>query len=243
MAGAAENLHRGAQSIAGAVADHNESLVSLRSSIQGDRTKAIAALGAAVVITAIVIGFTLFATAGAGAAAVPEEAAGGEAAGAGAITAAAAAIDGDIAASSLIPLLANGARIFGAIGSFTKADAQLLAIEAIVVAAVAGDSADDNTKKRKFEASPKHGPEQRGDAAPEPTHPQETLDESVRIKSTSTRRVGYDPETGEFDVFDETYNDSEIYHGHQRTWDELTQDMKNALIKAGKVNRRGKPIN
>lgn len=101
---------------------------------------------------------------------------------------------------------------------------------------------DDDDTKRTYEPSPKHGPKQRGNAAPAPTHPQETLDNSVQVGDNSTRRVGYDPQTGEFDVFDETYNDSEIYHGHQRTWDQLRQDMKNALVKAGVVNTRGKPI-
>ncbi|MGY5207581.1 hypothetical protein [Nocardia gipuzkoensis] len=101
---------------------------------------------------------------------------------------------------------------------------------------------DEATPPLKFEPSPKHGPQQRGNAAPEPTHPQETLERSVQIKETSSRRVAYDPETGEFDVFDETHNDSGIYHGHQRKWEELTQEMQNALVKAGVVNRKGKPL-
>lgn len=54
--------------------------------------------------------------------------------------------------------------------------------------------------------------------------------------------IQIDRETGEFDVFDETYNDSGIYHGHQRKWEELAQEMQNALVKAGVVNRKGKPL-
>ncbi|MEU4341497.1 hypothetical protein AB0H00_09535 [Nocardia sp. NPDC023852] len=125
---------------------------------------------------------------------------------------------------------------FGKVPDFTESLAKLAAIIALKVAI------DGEEKKLTFEPSPKHGPEQRGNAAPEPTHPQETLDKSVQIKPTSSRRVGYDSETGEFDVFDETYPESGIFHGHKRAWDELTQEMQNALIKAGVVNRKGKPL-
>ncbi|WP_156769442.1 hypothetical protein [Nocardia sp. 852002-20019_SCH5090214] len=92
-----------------------------------------------------------------------------------------------------------------------------------------------------YEKSPKHGKDQRGTAAPEPTHGQETLENSVLIKPTTSRRVGYDANTGEFDVFDETHPESGIYHGHQRSWDQLTPDMQNALVNAGIVDRKGKP--
>ncbi len=85
------------------------------------------------------------------------------------------------------------------------------------------------------------GKDQRGTAAPEPTHGQETLENSVLIKPTTSRRVGYDADTGEFDVFDETHPESGIYHGHQRSWDQLTPDMQNALVNAGIVDRKGKP--
>jgi RHS repeat-associated protein len=91
-----------------------------------------------------------------------------------------------------------------------------------------------------YEPSPKHGLTQRGDAAPAPTNGQQVLERySTPIKSTTTRRVGVDPTTGEYDVFDETYPGSNIFHGHARSWGQLTQDMRNALIRAGYVNRRG----
>ncbi|XCY73259.1 hypothetical protein QLG25_22260 [Pseudomonas sp. CBR-F] len=31
-----------------------------------------------------------------------------------------------------------------------------------------------------------------------------------------------------------------LYHGHVRRWSELRQEMKNALIKANKTDRKGK---
>ncbi|MGQ4600345.1 hypothetical protein [Nocardia sp. R6R-6] len=46
----------------------------------------------------------------------------------------------------------------------------------------------------------------------------------------------------EFDVFDETHNESGINHGHHRRWEKLTQEMQNALVKAGVVNRKGQPL-
>jgi hypothetical protein len=146
-------------------------------------------------------------------------------------------ITGEI--SSFVAAVLAGAT--AAFGGVTELGATALAaIAALSVASVAGDSASD--EQRTYEGSPKHGKEQRGNAAPEPTHGQETLDRSVSIKPTTTRRVGYDPDTGEFDVFDETHPGSGIYHGHQRTWDQLSQDMQNALVKAGVVNRKGKPL-
>ena len=95
---------------------------------------------------------------------------------------------------------------------------------------------DDN--KPRYEQSPKHGKSQRGNVAPAPTNGQATLDTSVQVRSTSPRRVGVDPSTGEFVVFDQTTRG--VFHGHVRNWDGLTQGMRNALIKSGQVNRRGK---
>ena len=93
-----------------------------------------------------------------------------------------------------------------------------------------------------YEPNPKHGPKQRGNIGAEPTNGQPALDDSVPIKGTSTRRVGVDPTTGEIVVFDETYPGKGVFHGHVRSWDELTQEMKNALIKAGLVDKKGRPI-
>ncbi|GDY33442.1 hypothetical protein GTS_50750 [Gandjariella thermophila] len=56
-----------------------------------------------------------------------------------------------------------------------------------------------------YEKSPKHGTEQRGNAAPAPTNGQQALENSVPIKPTTSRRVSVDPATGEYVVFDETY--------------------------------------
>jgi hypothetical protein len=59
-------------------------------------------------------------------------------------------------------------------------------------------------KMPKFDASPKHGTSKRGSASAGPTNGQDVLDTSIRVKSTSPRRVGADTETGEYVVMDET---------------------------------------
>lgn len=99
---------------------------------------------------------------------------------------------------------------------------------------------DGSEPELTFKPSPKHGPQQRGNAAPEPGNPQKTLEDSITFNPNTTRRVGVDHENREFAVFDETHNGTGIYHGHVRTWDELSRQMQSALRKAGKVTAKGK---
>jgi len=87
--------------------------------------------------------------------------------------------------------------------------------------------------------SPKHHPRARGGVSPAPTNGQAALDLSVQVKTTSPRRVAYDPSSGEFVVLDQTSGG--IFHGHVRPWNDLTTDMQNALADQGVVNRRGRP--
>jgi hypothetical protein len=91
-----------------------------------------------------------------------------------------------------------------------------------------------------FEASPKHTATDKGNISHGPSDGQTALNNSVQVKSTSTRRVGLDKETGEIVVFDETTPG--IFHGHVRSWEQLRPEMQNALRKAGLVDRRGKII-
>jgi hypothetical protein len=77
-----------------------------------------------------------------------------------------------------------------------------------------------------------------------PTNGQNALDNSVQysrdVEGRFGGRVGIDPETGEIVVM---MNNGHIegqdpkYHGHVRSWDELNQEMKNALIR----NKMAKP--
>ncbi|MCL1624322.1 polymorphic toxin-type HINT domain-containing protein [Moraxella sp. Tifton1] len=90
----------------------------------------------------------------------------------------------------------------------------------------------------KYEAAPYHGSVGNAVKSKAPTNPQQMLDVSIKIKDTSDRRIAVDKSTGEFVIFDKTIDN--IYHGHVRTWDELTQEMKNVLIGSGLVNKKGK---
>lgn len=94
----------------------------------------------------------------------------------------------------------------------------------------------------RYEPSPKHGKTDRGRANRAPTDGQAALDNSTQISPNSTRRVGVDEKNGEIVIFDETHPDERVFHGHVRSWDELSQAQKNALVKAGLTNRRGKII-
>jgi hypothetical protein len=89
----------------------------------------------------------------------------------------------------------------------------------------------------KYGAANYHHQNSSGLKSKAPSNPESTLNDSVQVKNTSLRRIGVDSKTGEINVFDSTNNGA--YHGHTRTWDELTQSMKNALIDAGKATTKG----
>ena len=91
----------------------------------------------------------------------------------------------------------------------------------------------------RYEPNPKHGTSARGDVSAEPTNPQQTLENSVPIKNTSTARVGVDPSTGEYVMFRET--SSGVYHGYATTnFNDLPNEAKAALQNAGMVSQSGK---
>ena len=89
----------------------------------------------------------------------------------------------------------------------------------------------------EFDAASYHGKTDTAVKSKGPTNGQEALENSLQVKPTSLRRIGIDPDTNEFVVFDRTGGD--VYHGHVRPWNKLHQDMKNALIKAKKVDNKG----
>ena len=90
-----------------------------------------------------------------------------------------------------------------------------------------------------YEKAPYHGKNNSGRKNKAPMNGQEALDNSVPIGSNTTRRIGISE--GEIVVLDET--NPGIFHGHVRSWDELSEAMKAALRKSGKVNKKGKIIN
>ena len=100
---------------------------------------------------------------------------------------------------------------------------------------------DDKDKEKnrlngKYEDAPYHHINSRGNKNPAPKNGQKALDNSIQIKETSPRRIGISE--NEIVVLDKTLEG--IYHGHVRSWSELLEPMKNALIKAGLVNQAGK---
>jgi hypothetical protein len=115
-------------------------------------------------------------------------------------------------------------------------------VESVANGHKAGKAAVKKATKRAsiYEASSKHHPNARGEVSRGPTNGQKTLENSIQVKGTSPRRVAVDPATGEFIVFDKT--SAGVFHGHVRTWSELTPQMRNVLIKAGQVTKKGKII-
>ncbi len=90
----------------------------------------------------------------------------------------------------------------------------------------------------RYEASPKHGRVRRGRSNPAPVNGQEALDFSIPLGPNTPRRIGIDYETGEFVVFHRTREG--VYHGHVRTWGELTPQMQATLRRGGLVDKRGR---
>jgi RHS repeat-associated protein len=93
-------------------------------------------------------------------------------------------------------------------------------------------------RRLEFDGASYHGKVGNAVKSRGPTNGQSALDSSVRVKQTSTRRVGIDYDRGDFVVFDETRPG--LFHGHVRPWTELEGPMQKALVDAGMANRRGK---
>ncbi|MDD5302498.1 MAG: tetratricopeptide repeat protein [Elusimicrobia bacterium] len=97
----------------------------------------------------------------------------------------------------------------------------------------------------RYKDSPKHGASSRGgpdgEISKRPSNGQSALDRSTQIKSTSPRRIGVDPVNDEITILDQTRAGE--FHGHVEGWEALTDQMKNALIRAGLTNSLGKILN
>jgi len=97
---------------------------------------------------------------------------------------------------------------------------------------------NDSPVKRHFEDNAKHGPKRRGNASKAPANPQDVLDNSFELPGNTSRRIGIDYKTYEFNVFDEHAPGK--FHGHVRTYKELSPQMQSLLRKEGLVNKKGK---
>ncbi|WP_162799153.1 hypothetical protein [Nocardioides sp. 616] len=92
-------------------------------------------------------------------------------------------------------------------------------------------------QRLRYEGAPYHGATNRGLKNAAPTNGQSALNFSTQVKATSPRRIGVDPDANEFVIFDQTVEG--VFHGHARSWSELTGGMQSVLRKAGMVDRRG----
>lgn len=93
-----------------------------------------------------------------------------------------------------------------------------------------------------FKKNPKHDAGVRGgfiSDGPDDVTGSKLLDEAVDQGGGSARKLALDGDR--FVVFDETNAHTGEYHGHYRDWDELNDKQKSALMKAGVVDRKGRP--
>ena len=91
----------------------------------------------------------------------------------------------------------------------------------------------------KYEDAPYHSKKGNSVKSKRPENGLDSLNESIEVNPpNSRRRIAIDPHTKEFVVIDRTADGS--YHANVRPWSGLRQEMKNALIRAGKTNRKGK---
>ncbi len=88
-----------------------------------------------------------------------------------------------------------------------------------------------------FEPSSKHGTSDKGNISQGPKDGQAALDHSVHVKGTSPRGVGVDAANRQIVVLDQTSKGK--FHGHVGSWDQLTDQMRNSLIKNKMTDRRG----
>jgi len=105
--------------------------------------------------------------------------------------------------------------------------------------AAAEQRAKDEVTARmlSYDRAPYHGTRTVGRKSAAPLNPGIALGNSVQISENSTRRVGVDPLNNQISIFDQTAGD--LYHGHVRAWSDLDQKTKNALTKAGLVDKDG----
>ncbi len=95
--------------------------------------------------------------------------------------------------------------------------------------------------KIRYQDAPYHHVNSKGSKNLPPSNPIKALQDSVVIKDTSSRRIAVDVEKNNFIILDKTTANGDWY-GHSRSWKELSQDQKNALIRNKLTNHKGKII-
>lgn len=110
----------------------------------------------------------------------------------------------------------------------------------LAAAGGAGSRKPPRGEERIWTGSPKHDKNVPDGISKPPTNPEDMLKESHLVKATNPRRrIAYDRSTGEIVIFD--HNNVSGFHGHVRSWEDLTQDQQNALIREGLFSPQGRP--
>ena len=95
---------------------------------------------------------------------------------------------------------------------------------------------DDEELFGKYEDAPYHTKTNNSIKSKAPANGQRALDNSVSVGKNTSRRIGISD--GEIVILDQT--SPRLFHGHVRIWQDLTQEMKNALVNAGLTTLKGK---
>jgi len=99
-------------------------------------------------------------------------------------------------------------------------------------------------KGQTYEGASYHGQTSqvgpRGVKSAAPQDGMAALRNSYKVSENAPRRIAVDAANKQFVVLDRTSEG--LWHGHVRTWDNLTQGMRNALIRNGVTTSRGKVI-
>ena len=95
---------------------------------------------------------------------------------------------------------------------------------------------------QRFDNAPYHGrspqPGPQGVKSAVSTDGLAALRTSFRLSENTSRRIGFDAASKQFVVLDRTREG--LWHGHVRTWDELNQAMRSALVRHGATTVRGR---
>jgi hypothetical protein len=101
--------------------------------------------------------------------------------------------------------------------------------------------------RRQYVDVEKHGPMRIGRVSRRPRNGQDALDVSVPVKPTSRARVGVDYDDDSLVIFHwhdvgefRSSMNYEIFHGYVSEWHGLTHDQRNALMRWGFVDLKGR---
>jgi RHS repeat-associated protein len=140
---------------------------------------------------------------------------------------------------AILNLVSGGSKaaVSGTVKTVTHADDFIKAIKAAENGLAAGTDSISAMRRLSYKPADYHGAVGNAVKSRGPANGQEVLDISSTFSKNSPGRIGVDSANGEIVVF--SRESAGVYHGHVRTWGQLTQSMKNTLIETGDYTRRG----